>query len=115
MRDIQARLRDVHETLRGDELQAIWHKLSTNHDAGIAAACDAARQHGLELSTEDISPYIETYSVTEEDDDVELDAATLTAVSGGEARGINHHLLRPLHQPALLKQALLSQFPWATI
>ena len=77
------RFKEVQATLSKEKKVELYNLFLQNPEKGVEAIIELATELGESITKEEVSQFILEIDVEDEFDDVELDEATLAAVSGG--------------------------------
>ena len=80
------RFKEVQATLSKEKKVELYNLFLQNPEKGIEAIIELATELGESITKEEVSQFILEIDVEDEFDDVELDEATLSAISGGKSR-----------------------------
>ncbi len=80
------RFKEVQATLSKEKKVELYSLFLQSPEKGIEAIIELATSLGESITKEEVSQFILEIDVEDEFDDVELDEATLAAVSGGRGR-----------------------------
>ena len=80
------RFKEVQATLSKEKKVELYNLFLQSPEKGIEAIIELATELGESITKEEVSQFILEIDVEDEFDDVELDEATLAAVSGGRSR-----------------------------
>ena len=80
------RFKEVQATLSKEKKVELYNLFLQNPEKGIEAIIELATELGESITKEEVSQFILEIDVEDEFDDVELDEASLSAVSGGGGR-----------------------------
>ena len=78
------RFKELQATLSIQKKTELYNLFIQSPDKGIEAIIELATELGESIAKEEVSQFILEIDVEDEFDDVELDEATLAAVSGGQ-------------------------------
>ncbi len=83
------RFKEVQAALSKEKKVELYKLFIESPEKGVEAIIELATELGESITKEEVSQFILEIDVEDEFDDVELDEATLAAVSGGFGRGRN--------------------------
>ena len=81
------RFKEVQATLSKEKKGELYNLFLQSPEKGIEAIIELATELGESITKEEVSQFILEIDIEDEFDDVELDEATLAAVSGGGIGG----------------------------
>ena len=81
------RFKELQATLSKEKKVELYNLFLQSPEKGIEAIIELATELGESMTKEEVSQFILEIDVEDEFDDVELDEATMAAVSGGGFRG----------------------------
>ncbi len=81
------RFKELQATLSIEKKTELYNLFIQSPEKGIEAIIELATELGESITKEEVSQFILEIDVEDEFDDVELDEATLAAVSGGSRGG----------------------------
>ena len=80
------RFKELQATLSKEKKVELYNLFLQSPEKGIEAIIELATELGESMTKEEVSQFILEIDVEDEFDDVELDEATMAAVSGGRGR-----------------------------
>ena len=83
------RFKELQATLSKEKKVELYNLFLQSPEKGIEAIIELATELGESMTKEEVSQFILEIDVEDEFDDVELDEATMAAVSGGGGGGRN--------------------------
>ena len=81
------RFKELQATLSAEKKTELYNLFLQSPEKGIEAIMELATELGESITKEEVSQFILEINVEDEFDDIELDEATLAAVSGGGRTG----------------------------
>ena len=88
------RFKELQATLSKEKKVELYNLFLQSPEKGVEAIIELATELGESITKEEVSQFILEIDVEDEFDDVELDEATMAAVSGGGARSGNSNCCR---------------------
>ena len=77
------RFKEVQATLSKEKKVELYNLFLQNPEKGVEAIIELATELGESITKDEVSQFILEIDIEDEFDDVELDEATLSAISGG--------------------------------
>ena len=81
------RFKEVQATLSKEKKVALYNLFLQDPEKGVEAIIELATELGESITKDEVSQFILEIDIEDEFDDVELDEATLSAISGGSSSG----------------------------
>ena len=80
------RFKELQATLSKEKKVELYNLFLQNPEKGVEAIIQLATELGESITKDEVSQFILEIDIEDEFDDVELDEATLSAISGGRGR-----------------------------
>ena len=84
------RFKELQATLSKEKKVELYNLFLQSPEKGVEAIIELATELGESMTKEEVSQFILEIDVEDEFDDVELDEATMAAVSGGSRSGASN-------------------------
>ena len=79
--------KDIKTSLSPDQQSSIYEQFINDQDGAINKMISIATEQGITMTSDEVLGYLKELDNDDEFDDIELNAATLSSISGGNRGG----------------------------
>ena len=76
--------KDIRNSLALDQQSSIYEQFINDQDGAINKMISIAKEQGIAITSDEVLSYLKELDNDDEFDDIELTAATLSSISGGQ-------------------------------
>ena len=75
--------KDIRSSLSSDQQSSLYEQFVNDQDGAINKMISIAKEQGIAITSDEVLSYLKELDNDDEFDDIELTAATLSSISGG--------------------------------
>ena len=78
--------KDIRSSLSSDQQSSLYEQFVNDQDGAINKMISIAKEQDIAMTSDEVLSYLKELDNDDEFDDIELNAATLSSISGGNRR-----------------------------